>query len=95
METTKVGIREFRADLAEYIASSTPVAVTRHGQTVGYFIPTQGQAEAQVAALKRASKTLDKLLESKGIDVESVVADFKSARKSASASAKRLKSKVA
>jgi len=38
METTKVGIREFRSDLAEYIASSTPVAVTRHGQTVGYFI---------------------------------------------------------
>lgn len=27
METTKVGIREFRADLAEYIAASTPVSV--------------------------------------------------------------------
>jgi len=52
METTKVGIREFRSDLAEYIASSTPVAVTRHGQTVGYFIPTQGQIEADLAALK-------------------------------------------
>lgn len=38
MEATKVGIREFRADLAEYIAASTPVAVTRHGQTVGFFI---------------------------------------------------------
>ena len=25
METAKVGIREFRQDLAEYIASSTPV----------------------------------------------------------------------
>ena len=53
METTKVGIREFRADLADYIASSTPVAVTRHGQTVGYFIPTQGQVEADIAALKK------------------------------------------
>jgi hypothetical protein len=42
METTKVGIREFRSDLAEYTASSKPVAVTRHGQTVGYFISTQG-----------------------------------------------------
>lgn len=39
MEATKVGIREFRADLAGYIAASSPVAVTRHGQTVGYFIP--------------------------------------------------------
>ena len=81
METTKVGIREFRSDLAEYIASGTPVAVTRHGQTVGYFIPTHGQVEADLAALKKASKTLDKLLEAQGVDVEAVVADFKAARK--------------
>ena len=91
METTKVGIREFRADMAEYIASSTPVAVTRHGQTVGYFIPTQGQVEADIAALKKASKTLDKLLAAQGADVESVVADFKAARRKSSAPAKKLK----
>ena len=45
--------------MAEYIASSTPVAVTQHGQTVGYFIPTQGNADADIAALNKASKTLD------------------------------------
>lgn len=94
METAKVGIREFRADLAEYIASSTPVAVTRHGQTVGYFIPTQGQVEADLTALKKASKTLDKLLESKSIDLEDVVADFKVARKKA-AMPKKAKAKAA
>ena len=95
METTKVGIREFRADLAEYIASSTPVAVTRHGQTVGYFIPTQGQVEADIAALKKVSKTLDKLLEAQGVNVESVAADFKAARRAASTPAKKLKAKAA
>lgn len=88
METIKVGIREFRSDMAEYIASSTPVAVTRHGQTVGYFIPTQGQVKAEIAALKKASKTLDKLLESQGVDVESVVTDFKAARRKTSTPAK-------
>ena len=30
MENTKVGTREFRVGLAEYIASDKPVAVTRH-----------------------------------------------------------------
>ena len=84
METTKVGIREFRAGMAEFIASSTPVAVTRHGQTVGYFIPTQGQADADIAALKKASKTLDRLLAAQGVDVEEVVAEFKAVRKQAS-----------
>ena len=95
METTKVGIREFRSDLAEYIASSTPVAVTRHGQTVGYFIPTLGQAEADLVALKKASKTLDKLLEAQGVDVESVIAEFKAARKRVSAPAKKLRANAA
>ncbi len=94
METTKVGIREFRSDLAEYIASSTPVAVTRHGQTVGYFIPTHGQVDADFAALKKASKTLDKLLETQGIDVEAVISDFKAARKKA-ALPKKMKAKIA
>ena len=89
METAKVGIREFRADLAEYIASRTPVAVTRHGQTVGYFIPTQGQVDADLAALKRASKTLDRILAARGVDVDAVVADFKAVRKQARPRIKR------
>ena len=81
MEAIKVGIREFRAGMADFIASSTPVAVTRHGQTIGYFIPTHGQAEADVASLKKASKTLDRLLAAKSVDENAVVAEFKAARK--------------
>jgi trans-2-enoyl-CoA reductase len=85
METTKVGIREFRAGMAVFLASSTPVAVTRHGQTVGYFIPTQGEMDADIAALKKASKALEKLLAAQGVDAEELVADFKAAREQASA----------
>ena len=81
METAKVGIREFRADLAGYSTSSTPVAVTRHGQTIGYFIPTQAHMEENIAAFKKASEKLIRLIEKKGIDVEEVVAEFKAARK--------------
>lgn len=88
METIKVGIREFRADLAEYIAASTPVAVTRHGQTVGFFIPTHGQVEGDIVALKKAGKALDKMLEAQHVDVENVVAEFKMARKKATPSKK-------
>jgi len=66
------------------LASSIPVAVTRHGQTVGYFIPTHGSADADIAALKKASKTLDQLLAAQCVDVEEVVAEFKAVRKQAS-----------
>lgn len=85
MEATKVGIREFRAGLSEYIASDTPVAVTRHGQTVGFFIPTHGKAEADVAALKKAAAELDRLLAAHAVDIEAVATDFKAARKKSAA----------
>ena len=88
METIKVGIRECRADLAQYISASTPVAVTRHGQTVGFFIPTHGQVEGDIVALKKAGKALDKMLEAQHVDVENVVAEFKMARKKATPSKK-------
>jgi hypothetical protein len=85
MEVTKVGIRKFRAGMADFIASSMPVALTRHGQTIGYFISTHGQVEADIASLKKASKTFDRLLAAKSIAVDAVVAEFKTARKRSSA----------
>jgi hypothetical protein len=76
------------AEMAEFIASSTPVAVTRHGQTIGYFIQTHGHAEADVASLKKASKTLDRLLAAQSVDEDVVVAEFKTVRKRVSTSKK-------
>ena len=81
MRTTKVGIREFRSGLAEFIASANPVAVTRHGQTVGYFIPTHGHTDADMAALKKASAEFDRLLAARSVDIHTVTTEFKATRK--------------
>jgi hypothetical protein len=94
METTKVGIREFRAGLAEYIASETAVAVTRHGQTVGFFIPTHGQTDADLAALKKASAELDRLLAAQAVDADAVAAEFKAARKAGASGKRKTRSRV-
>jgi hypothetical protein len=67
--------------MALFITSSIPIAVTRHGQPIGYFIPTHGQTEIHITSLKMASKTLDHLLASMTLDVDEVVAKFKTARK--------------
>lgn len=85
MEATRVGIREFRADLAKYIAANQPVGVTRHGQTVGYFIPVHRHAVADLASLTKASQTLDKLLAAQAVDAQDVVTDFRLARKNGAA----------
>ena len=94
METTKVGIREFRAGLAEYIASETAVAVTRHGQTVGFFIPAHGQTDADLAALKKASAELDRLLAAQAVDADAVAAEFKAARKAGASGKRKTRSRV-
>jgi hypothetical protein len=83
METTKVGIREFRAGLAEYIASDKPVAVTRHGQTVGIFIPTPGALQADLLALAQASARLKAVMPLREGEVDALVGDFKVARQAA------------
>ncbi|WP_246136555.1 type II toxin-antitoxin system Phd/YefM family antitoxin [Leekyejoonella antrihumi] len=79
--TSSVGIREFRAGLADFIASAEPVAVTRHGHTVGWFIPTPVDQDAEVVSLRTAATTLDSLLAERGVDPDEVVADFKVARR--------------
>lgn len=81
MVATKVGIREFRAGLADFIESDTPIAVTRHGQTVGFFIPTKTDREAEVAALRTAAARLDELLDLEEPEVDVIVEEFKSLRR--------------
>jgi hypothetical protein len=82
MDTTKVGIREFRAGLAEYIASDKPVAVTRHGQTVGIFVPTPGPSQADLLALQQASARLKAVMPLAEDEVDAWVTDFEATRKS-------------
>jgi antitoxin (DNA-binding transcriptional repressor) of toxin-antitoxin stability system len=84
METIKVGIREFRATLADYIASDKPIAVTRHGQTVGIFIPIPGPTQADLAALRQASEKLQSVMPLAEREVDALVSDFKGARRTAS-----------
>jgi PHD/YefM family antitoxin component YafN of YafNO toxin-antitoxin module len=75
----RVGIRDFRENLATYVLESdTPVAITRHGDTVGYFIPARRKrSDADRAALKEAAARLDALLAANGVTEEELVADFK------------------
>lgn len=81
MTATKVGIREFRAGLADFVDAEAPVAVTRHGRTVGYFIPVKQDRAAEAAELRVAGEKLDALLALAEGEVEELVEDFKQLRK--------------
>jgi antitoxin (DNA-binding transcriptional repressor) of toxin-antitoxin stability system len=79
----RVGVREFREDLAQYLDSSVPIAITRHGQTIGYFVPARPKAsEQELLALRQAVTQLEAMLAEHGISEDDVVREFRARRAS-------------
>ncbi|OAI49103.1 prevent-host-death protein [Gammaproteobacteria bacterium SCGC AG-212-F23] len=77
----KIGIREFREHLPRYLLAALPVAITRHGETLGFYIPARHSSdEREVSALKQAALRLDKLLSSHGVTEEELFLEFKKLR---------------
>lgn len=82
MSTARVGIREFREKLTDFLSSSLPVAITRHGETIGFYIPARRRpGEEDVEALRRAGERLDAMLAASGTTEEQLVSEFKAVRK--------------
>jgi len=79
MGLVKVGIREFRENLANYLLQSDkPVAITRHSDTVGYYLPARRKrSDAERAQLKEAAARLQEMLLGEGITEDEIIADFK------------------
>ena len=62
----RIGMRELREKLAEYLESSVPIEVTRHGRTIGFYIPVprrpnQSERDAMLEAGRRMQEELARL----------------------------------
>ena len=65
----KVGIGMLRSNLANYLNSKEPIAIIRHGQTIGYYVPaTVDESTAERESLKQAVSRLDGLLQERAIN---------------------------
>jgi antitoxin (DNA-binding transcriptional repressor) of toxin-antitoxin stability system len=82
MQTERVGIREFREKLSGYLESAKPLAITRHGETIGFYLPArQRPDERDLQALQRAGEQLDELLAASHATEDEIVSEFKALRK--------------
>jgi antitoxin (DNA-binding transcriptional repressor) of toxin-antitoxin stability system len=82
MQATKVGIREFRENLSSYLESKTPVAITRHGATIGIYVPTRPKpSQADLEALRVAGEKMQQLIAASGTTEEELMEDFKKLRR--------------
>ena len=84
METVKVGMREFREKLAAYLESGAPLAIMRHGETLGYYIPAKRRSrKAELEAMRAAAKDLDKMIASWGASEGELMEEYKGIRQAA------------
>ncbi|MCU1237573.1 MAG: hypothetical protein JWP63_5540 [Candidatus Solibacter sp.] len=82
METLKVGIREFREKLSDYLEAGTPLTIMRHGETLGYFIPAQKRSrKAELEAMRAAAKDLDAMIASWRAGEEELMEEYKGIRR--------------
>jgi len=81
MPAIKVGVREFREQIARFLESDTPVAVTRRGETLGVYVPTPRRfvKAADTSELRAAADRLAAVLSD--VDEEEIVAEFKQLRR--------------
>jgi len=82
MATHSIGIREFRDNLATYLLQSEgPLAITRHGDTIGYYLPTKRKrTEAEKAALDAMHAELQRQMAEAGVTEDEIIEDFKRLR---------------
>ncbi len=84
METAKVGVREFRENLAGYLESGRPLAIVRHGETLGYYVPAQKRnRKAELEDLRAAAKDLDRMIASWGASEDDLMEEYKDIRRAA------------
>ena len=81
MATLKVGVREFREQIARFLESEMPVAVPRRGETLGIYVPTRRKRtkSADLSELKAAADRLAEALTD--VDEEELVTEFKRMRR--------------
>lgn len=84
METLKVGIREFRENVADYLESGAPLAITRHGETLGFYIPAQKRSrKAELEAMRAAARDLDEMIASWRAGEDELMDEYEEIRLSA------------
>jgi len=82
METERIGMREFRQNLAGYLESGRPLAITRHGETLGFYIPAQKRSrKAEVEAMRAAAKELDAMIAAWGTSEDELMREYKDIRR--------------
>ena len=78
--------------LAGYLEGGRSLAITRHGETLGFFIPAQKRdRKAELEAMRAAAKDLDAMIVSWGASEDELIGDYKEIRQASGEKKRNLK----
>lgn len=82
MASQMVGIQEFQENLASFLEGKQTLAITRQGETLGFFVPTHRSPDRQAALerLQTAAAEADALIESWGATEDELMAEIEAIR---------------
>lgn len=83
MSAQSVGIRVFRDNLATYLLESDkPLAITRHGDTIGFYLPARRKrTESQKAAFAAAHARMQEMMAAAGVTEGDMIEEFERLRR--------------
>ena len=64
---THIGVREFRDKASHYLSKGEPLAIEKHGEVIGYYIPVRRNETARKKALEAFEAKLGAFLEETGL----------------------------
>lgn len=65
-----VGVREFRDHATTYLSGGEPVAVSKHGQVIGFYIPVERDEDEVRRAVIRLGEAVEQVLKETGMNEE-------------------------
>ncbi len=65
-----IGVREFRDHATSYLSGSEPVAVSKHGHVIGFYIPLERDEDEARRAIAGLGKAVERVLQETGMSEE-------------------------
>lgn len=71
-----VGVREFRDRVTRCLSGSDPIAVSKHGRVVGFYLPRQHDEDEVTAAVAKLGQIVRKVSSESGLTEDEVAELF-------------------
>ena len=65
-----VGVREFRDHATTYLSGTEPLAVSKHGQVIGFYIPLERDENVVQRAVVKLGEAVEQVLHETGMSEE-------------------------